>query len=139
MKLEFFVPSPRYGARGIRPLYGMNEIIEANRKGRQAGASHKLKEERRVMDIVWVAMRQQKWTMPRKRVHIDLVWHESSNRRDYDNITAYQKYLFDALVKAGAIKDDSQAYIANFPTEKIVIDKRNPGVHVTITEVEDDE
>ena len=135
-ELNFFVPSLNIGTSGLKSLYGMNEIISANRKDKNAGARQKRDEERRIAIYAKNAMRSQRWKTPDVPVTIELVWHEANCRRDFDNISAYQKYLLDGMVKAGVIHDDSQKYIADFPHETLVIDKHTPGVRVTVKTIQ---
>ena len=40
-----------------------------------------------------------------------MVYHEPDRRRDVDNIYSANKFILDALRKAGIIKNDSQKYV----------------------------
>lgn len=67
-------------------------------------------------------------------VFIGFHWIEKDNRRDLDNIAFAKKFILDALVKKGKLKDDGRKYVKGFrdtfekgPETKVI---------VTIEEVE---
>ena len=62
-------------------------------------------------------------------------WHESSCRRDYDNVASAKKFVLDAMQKAGVIERDSQRYIAGF--HDTFEDDSMDGLIVTIYSEED--
>lgn len=45
------------------------------------------------------------------KVTILFLWIEENQRRDPDNIAVARKFILDALVKAGKLKDDRQKFI----------------------------
>ena len=47
-------------------------------------------------------------------VWIDFIWCEKDARRDLDNIAFAKKFILDALVKFGKLKDDGQAFVKGF-------------------------
>ena len=54
-------------------------------------------------------------------VIINFEWHERTKRRDADNIASAKKFILDALVKNGILKDDSRKYVKGF-YDKIIDD-----------------
>lgn len=69
-------------------------------------------------------------------VAIDFTWIEENRRRDLDNIAFAKKFILDALVKCGKLKDDNRKCVTAF-TDSFRYEKK-AGVIVTIREVEDD-
>lgn len=108
-------------------LPGLNEIIEANRKNRFAGANQKKQVQKRIKIC---ARGLPALTEP---VKLEYLWVEPSRRRDWDNIMAGQKFVQDALVDAGKLTNDGWANIIAVRHE-FAVDKENPRVEVAITD-----
>lgn len=111
-------------------LSGLNALINANRKNKYAGARLKKKEDR----IVGLYINQQLKEMPcLEKYKIELIWYEKNAMRDPDNIISGKKYILDALVKKGKLKNDG---FNNFKgvKESWEIDRDNPRIEVTIKE-----
>ncbi len=113
-------------------LDGLNEYTAANRTNPQKGGRMKKKSE----DTIIYHIRQQL-----RGVHIAVPiliyyqFYEKDKRRDNDNIlSCASKFVQDSLKKTGVIEDDSQKYIPNFYFDTFV-DKENPRIEVTITEL----
>lgn len=49
-----------------------------------------------------------------KPVTIHFHWVEGNKRRDYDNIAFAKKFILDALVKRGKLKDDNRRCVTGF-------------------------
>lgn len=49
-----------------------------------------------------------------KPVKIRFTWVEENRRRDCDNIAFGKKFVLDALVKAGKLKDDNRRCVTGF-------------------------
>lgn len=49
-----------------------------------------------------------------KTIRIDFEWVEENKRRDLDNICFAKKFILDAMVKCGKIKNDNRKYVAGF-------------------------
>ena len=49
-----------------------------------------------------------------KPVTIHFHWIEGNKRRDYDNIAFAKKFILDALVKRGKLKDDNRKCVTGF-------------------------
>ena len=49
-----------------------------------------------------------------KPIKINFHWQEGTKRRDFDNIAAGKKFILDAMVKAGKLKDDNRRFVTAF-------------------------
>ena len=49
-----------------------------------------------------------------KPVTIHFHWVEGNKRRDYDNVAFAKKFILDALVKLGKLKDDNRKCVTAF-------------------------
>ena len=49
-----------------------------------------------------------------KPIKIHFHWVEQNKRRDLDNISASKKFILDAMVKQGRLKDDNRRCVAAF-------------------------
>ena len=68
---------------------------------------------------------------PMQSCSITLEWREKDWRRDGDNIQFGQKFVNDALVICGILKNDTRIFVKK-TTHIITIDKAYPGVFVTL-------
>lgn len=77
-------------------------------------------------------------SLPRfeKPVRIHFHWIEENKRRDFDNIAFAKKFILDALVKSGKLKDDNRKCVVGFTDRFSYGDSTR--VMVTIEEVSDD-
>lgn len=89
-------------------LPSLNEYINACRKNAYAGAKMKKQTQE---DIMWFVKKLPKFEKP---ISIHFHWIEGNRRRDYDNVASAKKFILDALVKAGKLKDDNRNYVAGF-------------------------
>ena len=64
-------------------------------------------------------------------IYID--WHEATKRRDVDNIQSSQKFVLDAMVKNGVLKNDNRRYVKQIYHE--IVDDKKDFVVVKIKEV----
>ena len=105
-------------------LPGLNEYIDAERsyKGKYKAASMKRRTQ----------LRGVRFTRP---VVIRYLWVEPSRRRDKDNIAFAKKFIQDALVEAGVLRNDGWSEIEGF-SDDFALDPKNPRVEVTIEEYE---
>lgn len=116
-------------------LDGLNEYTRKCRSNKYAGAQMKEKNE----NIVKLAIYRSVGTGTRyprfeRKVHITYKWYEETKRRDLDNIAFAKKFIQDALVGYGVLEGDGWRHIAGF-TDEFYIDKENPRIEVTISEV----
>lgn len=112
-------------------LPSLNEYINACRRNAYSGGNFKKDTD----TICSVFIRNARITAIKKPVKVHFEWHESTYKRDLDNISGYgRKTILDALVSCGCLKDDSPKYVKGF-TEDFIKDKKCFCV-VTITELE---
>lgn len=117
-------------------LLGLNELIAANRKYWATG--NKLK--RRNMDIVKTAIYASglNGCKCREPVEIYFYWYEKNQKRDKDNIASAKKYILDAMIETGLIKNDGWKNVEGFK-DRFEIDKDKPRVEVLVFEyIEED-
>lgn len=86
----------------------LNEYIEACRRNKYAAANMKKYTE---AEIAPYLMRLPTFGKP---VFIHFLWIERDHRRDCDNVAAGKKFILDAMVKAGKLKDDGRKYVLGF-------------------------
>lgn len=89
-------------------LPSLNEYINACRKNRYAGASMKTKIEN---DIAYYVSNLPRFDKP---IKIHFHWIEGNKRRDLDNVAFGKKFILDALVKCGKMKDDNRKCVTGF-------------------------
>lgn len=111
-------------------LPGLNEYTKMNRANRFA--ANKLKQDTEDM-IMWEAKAQHIQPFS-SLVHLSYGWYEMNERRDLDNIAFAQKFVQDALVKAGILPGDGWKWIQGFD-HKFFVDKKDPRVEIMIESV----
>lgn len=111
-------------------LPSLNDVIAKNRTNRYVGADFKKKIE---TSIGW-AIKKAKLKPIETPCVIEIEWHEATKRRDVDNIHSSVKFILDALVKNGILKNDSRRYVKQIYHE--VIDDTTDFVVVKIKECE---
>ena len=89
-------------------LPSLNDYIRACRSNRFEGSAMKREVEE---GISWFISDLPRFEKP---VHIDFLWIESNKRRDFDNIAFGKKFILDALVKNGKLKDDNRKCVTGF-------------------------
>nr|DAQ56854.1 MAG TPA: crossover junction endodeoxyribonuclease [Caudoviricetes sp.] len=117
-------------------LAGLNELIAANRKCWATG--NKLK--RKNMDMVKAAIYEAglRGCKCREPVGINFYWYEKNKKRDKDNIASAKKYILDAMIEAGLIRNDGWKNVEGFK-DRFDIDKDDPKVMVLVFEaIEED-
>ena len=113
-------------------LEGLNEYTSANRTNPHKGGSVKKKCEEL---IVWSIRQQLRSLHIEKPVLLYYRFYEPNRRRDNDNIlSCAAKFVQDSLVKSHVLDEDNQQHIHNFYFDTFV-DKENPRIEVTITEL----
>ena len=89
-------------------LPSLNDYINVCRRNRFESASYKKKLERKIgsyMDNMPV------FNNP---IRIHFHWIEGNKRRDLDNICFSKKFILDAMVKLGKLKDDNRNCVTAF-------------------------
>lgn len=118
----------KFTIRGALP--GLNELIEAERRNRYAGAALKKQSESVVMHAVR-SLGKVRFTEP---VYMVYHWYEPNRRRDKDNISSFgRKVIQDALVKSKILQNDGWNNIIGFE-DRFEVDKKNPRIVVEILE-----
>lgn len=135
-RLEFFVPFQKGRDGKPRPHPGTNELVEARGINRYAYAGLKRTYTRLAMSYAYEAAAKARWRAPEGPVRVLLEWREANRRRDPDNVRGGCKWLLDGIVKAGALRNDSQRYVAEI-YDRFTVDKENPGVMVALVEKEE--
>ena len=101
----------KYRFEITKRLSGLNEYINANRSNKYLGA--KLKKQEQAY-IIWCIREQLGNTKIDKPVEGHFTWIEENKRRDLDNICFAKKFILDALVESGVLKDDNRKIVTNF-------------------------
>ena len=114
-------------------LPSLNEYIDACRTNRYKGAKLKADTEAVIALAVMQALQRGELRRPTPPVRIAFTWHESTKRRDADNVASAKKYILDAMQSVGVIPNDSRKYVKGF-TDDVVDDTRD-FVEVKIYEV----
>lgn len=97
-------------------LPSLNEYVFECRKSKYTGAEMKKNVER---DIAYFLNVLPKFENP---IYIKFKWIENNKKRDLDNICFAKKFILDALVKSGHMKNDNRNYVIGF-TDEFYYDK----------------
>ena len=89
-------------------LPSLNDYIRACRSNSYAGATMKRNTEKLIEEYIEPLRRF------KEPIYIYFDWHESTRRRDCDNIAFAKKFILDSLVKAGKIRDDNSLHVVGF-------------------------
>jgi Holliday junction resolvase RusA-like endonuclease len=92
-------------------LPSLNDYIRECRANRYSGAEMKKTTEQLISCYI---RRLPRFEVP---VIITFRWIEENNRRDLDNVAFAKKFILDALVKSGKLKDDNRRYVIGFRDE----------------------
>jgi Holliday junction resolvase RusA-like endonuclease len=123
---QFFIPS-------ILP--GLNDMI-ASAKVRRGKWSAYAEQKKTYEGIISCYLNDLKPVD--SMVWVSFIWVEKAKRRDLDNIAAAKKFIFDALVKKGILKNDGWKNVAGW-TDQFLLNPKKPGVKVIIREIENGE
>jgi Holliday junction resolvase RusA-like endonuclease len=110
-------------------LPGTNEIIDAAKQKARRYKAYAVMKDQYTELVAWLARKLPHYN----KINLIITWYEPDNRRDPDNIMGGQKFIFDGLVRAGTIPNDTRKYIGDI-SHKIRTDKANPRVEVEIEE-----
>jgi Holliday junction resolvase RusA-like endonuclease len=109
-------------------LPSLNEYIRECRTNRFQAAKMKRDMEQAIAVYIW---RLPRFEHP---VHINFIWTEENRKRDYDNIAAGgRKFILDALVKCGKLKDDNRRFVTGFQDTFRYGEKANVELRITET------
>lgn len=115
-------------------LPSLNDYINACRSHWSKGATLKRQTEE---DIIWQirGARNKGLLNPVSGpVAVSFEWHESDQRRDWDNIISAKKYILDAMQRAGIIPNDNRKTVVGL--SDTLIDDTKDFVHVTMQAAE---
>lgn len=115
-----------------RKLPSLNEVIQKNRANKYAGAQFKADIEEAIGWDIKQALTTGALKPVTKPCMIEMLFYESTKRRDVDNIQSSQKFILDAMVKNGILKDDSRRYVKQI--KHTVIDAHIDEVRVIIND-----
>lgn len=112
-------------------LPGLNNLIEAERRNKYAGAKMK----RDAEAVVRFAIRKQfRGFKPKPPVILRYRFFEPDRRRDKDNISGFaHKVIQDALVREGILKNDGWAYVEGF-SDAFEVDSKHPRIELEVEE-----
>lgn len=109
-------------------LTDLNTYINAERSNRHAGA--KIKKNNTEL-CLWQIKGKIKPIL--KPVVISCTWYTANEKKDPDNVAFAKKFILDAIVKAGILKNDGRKQIKGFE-DNFEVDK-NERVEVELWEV----
>jgi len=89
-------------------LPSLNDYIRVCRCNRYQAAKFKADIEQ---EIGLFLMKMPKWNNP---IKIHFHWIEENKKRDLDNIAFSKKFILDAMVKHGKLKDDNRKCVTAF-------------------------
>ena len=92
-------------------LPSLNEYINVCRRNRYQAAAYKKNIEDQIGFYLIGVPRFE------KPIEITFHWIESNKRRDLDNIAFGKKFILDAMVKFGKLKDDNRKCVTGFKDE----------------------
>lgn len=111
----------------------MNDLINANRLNKYAGADLK----RRTQAMIAFELKPQITKRFTKKVIITIHYYEKDNRRDEDNVMTAAKFILDAMQDINLIPNDNRRYVHLL--QEVFTDRENPRIEISIEEAENDE
>jgi hypothetical protein len=105
----------------------MNTYVDAERSNKYAAAKIK-KDETEKCKRCFLGEKY------KGRVHISIIWTTKNIRKDPDNVAFAKKFIFDGMVKAGAIETDGRKWIDSFEDD-FSVNKNDPHIEVIIREL----
>lgn len=111
-------------------LPSLNEYTRLNRSNYRAGNKMKANNQQYIRGCIYYHLKNLKIEKP---IIAHFTWIEDNKKRDLDNIAFAQKFIFDALVETGTIKNDNWRYVKGF-THQFEY-KKTAGVVVKLEEV----
>lgn len=124
MRKKFIIPCQ---------LWGLNEHLNACKSKYGQHLSSKYKRETEEF-IGWCIKKDLGNWKAKTIVYIKYRWIEPNKKRDLSNIAFGKKYIEDALVKSGVLKNDGWKDILGFE-DSFAVDKDNPRIEVEIIEI----
>lgn len=113
-------------------LPSLNDVIAKNRTNKHYANKFKQDIEELIGWEIKQALTTRSLHPVQKPCEIYVEWHEATKRRDVDNIQSSFKFIGDALVKHGILKNDSRRYLKQI--HHTIIDDTRDFVYVKIYE-----
>lgn len=113
-------------------LPSLNQYTKLNRINYYAGNKMKADNQAYIRGCIYYNLKNLRIEKP---IIAHFTWIENNKKRDLDNIAFAQKFIFDALVETGTIKNDNFRYVRGF-THNFKY-KKEAGVLVELEEVEE--
>ena len=111
-------------------LPSLNDYCKAERSGYHAANNMK----HSYQTLISAYIRRSKLKPIKYPVKIIYRFYEANKRRDKDNIAGIaHKFIQDALVNDGILKDDGWDYVIGF-SDEFYIDRKSPRIEVTLIE-----
>ena len=129
-KMEYFIIDEK--------MPSLNEYINICRKNKYCAAKFKSYIETLICKYINKYKKNKLLRPVEYKCTIHFTWHENTQKRDVDNIQFGQKFILDAMQKAGIIKNDSRKYVGQ-TYHTILNDSDKTYVEVEIREVNNDE
>lgn len=112
-------------------LPSLNDYIRAERGNKHIAA--RMKKDNQI--YICYCIKKAKIRKARGPVRISYTYYEPTRRRDLDNVAAIaHKFVQDALVAAGVLKNDNWEWVVGF-SDEFHIDNQYPRIEVELTEV----
>lgn len=89
-------------------LPSLNDYVKANRTNPKYANSYKQKIQSQINMFL---LNMPKYERP---IKIHFTWIEGNKKRDLDNVAFAKKFILDAMVKYGHLKDDNRRYVTAF-------------------------
>ena len=115
-------------------LPSLNDYINACRSHWSKGAALKRETEDAIFWHIISAKSKGTLRPVSGPVAVSFEWHESDQRRDWDNIISAKKYILDAMQRAGIIPNDNRKTVVGLADT--LIDDTKDFVYVTIQAAE---
>lgn len=106
----------------------LNKYINAERSNRFIGAKIKKQNTNNALKQL-----TKKHIVENYPVHISFTWYTKDIRVDPDNISFAKKYILDALVTKGILKNDTRKFIKGFQ-DMFEVDAKSPRVEILLSE-----
>lgn len=108
-------------------LPSLNDYILKCRGNKYGAAQYKRKIEKKILSYFTFKPIE-------KPVRITFTWQEENRRRDLDNVAFAKKFILDAMVRGGYLKDDNRRWVTGFSDEFVYGDEAK--VTLFIEEIE---
>lgn len=89
-------------------LPSLNDYIKVCRANKFQASNYKADIE---TQIGYYLLKLPKFKNP---IKIHFTWIEGNKKRDFDNICFSKKFILDAMVRIGKLKDDNRKYVVGF-------------------------